>query len=125
MDTELEDRKKEGYPQSRQRQEEGTGAQEEAANTLLRAVCRRDREEEAIQQGVGHKGACETPSRLAWKTGEIPITLQWKPLNTHPQSQVWLALSGLELIQTSCQATLMLVVWFLAQRVPEYGARGI
>lgn len=63
-DTELEDREKEGCPQSRQRQEEGTGAQEEAENTLLRAVCRRDREEEAIQQGVGHKGACEAPDWL-------------------------------------------------------------
>lgn len=33
MDTEIEDRKKEGYPQSRQRQEEGTVAQEETENT--------------------------------------------------------------------------------------------
>lgn len=44
-------------------------AQEEAENTLLRAVCRRDGEEETIQQGVGHKGACEAPSK-AWKTGD-------------------------------------------------------
>lgn len=73
-------------------------AQEEAENTLLRAVCRRDGEEEAIQQGVGHKGACDAPSK-AWKIGEIPIILQWNPLSAHPQSQVWLALSGLELIQ--------------------------
>lgn len=52
-----------------------------------------------FSRGVGHKGACEAPSRLAWKTGEIPIILQWNPLSAHPQSQVWLALSGLELIQ--------------------------